>query len=210
MRALVLIVFFMLETGPAIAETGVERQWFGRRDVSTPLSDRPAAQNQQKPEGFWNSFRPYVEPPQTAPAPPAQTYTPAASKPTKRRAKKRRRTVKPAVRRTTTRKKQVTAIRRSPATNTARRDARWWQKVGNPSLARFRLCLVNYANTTGGRSDVSEQTVVMQAMDQDCRDPFDEFALLLFERFGMDGYENISRELIETTVLPAVRDAGKS
>src|SRR5262249_27406688 len=90
-------------------------------------------------------------------------------------------------------------------------EASWWQHQGNPVVFNFRDCVASYASREAGRSkDGTWADLLIRATESDCRAPFDEMARTLAKRFGEARIEPVMRELIDTTFLPAAKQAAAS
>jgi hypothetical protein len=87
-------------------------------------------------------------------------------------------------------------------------EATWWQRQGNPVVFNFRDCVASYASREAGRSkEGTWADLLIRATESDCRAPFDEMARTLARRFGESRIEPVMRELIDTTFLPAAKQA---
>jgi hypothetical protein len=87
-------------------------------------------------------------------------------------------------------------------------EAAWWQRQGNPVVFNFRDCVASYASREARRSkDGTWADLLIRATESDCRGPFDEMARTLAKRFGETRIEPVMRELIDTTFLPAAKQA---
>jgi hypothetical protein len=87
-------------------------------------------------------------------------------------------------------------------------EAAWWQRQGNPVVFNFRDCVASYASREARRSkDGTWADLLIRATESDCRAPFDEMARTLAKRFGETRIEPVMRELIDTTFLPAAKQA---
>ena len=88
---------------------------------------------------------------------------------------------------------------------TVRRLSCGGRKTGNPAVTGFRLCLhhnaLRYRELAGS---APAQVQIVRAMDGPCRGEFDDMALAIADRFGPEGFERLSKELIQTTFLPRV------
>jgi hypothetical protein len=90
-------------------------------------------------------------------------------------------------------------------------EATWWQRQGNPVVFNFRDCVASYASREAGRSkEGTWADLLIRATEGDCRAPFDEMARTLAKRFGEARIEPVMRELIDTTFLPAAKQAAAS
>src|SRR5262245_38411874 len=90
-------------------------------------------------------------------------------------------------------------------------EAAWWQRQGNPVVFNFRDCVASYASREARRSkDGTWADLLIRATESDCRAPFDEMARTLAKRFGEARIEPVMRELIDTTFLPAAKQAAAS
>ncbi len=90
-------------------------------------------------------------------------------------------------------------------------EASWWQRQGNPVVFNFRDCVASYASREAGRSkDGTWADLLIRATEGDCRAPFDEMARTLAKRFGEARIEPVMRELIDSTFLPAAKQAAAS
>jgi hypothetical protein len=116
-------------------------------------------------------------------------------------------------------KKPRQAAKRSSRSKSARREpppkpasenpeAQWWEKDGNPAVFAFSECVASYAaQAVKAGSQASHPEFVTEAMAGPCKAPFDEMAGLLLKHHGEKGFAKVSRELIDTTFIPAVRKA---
>jgi hypothetical protein len=87
-------------------------------------------------------------------------------------------------------------------------EATWWQHQGNPVVYNFRDCVASYASREAQRNkDGTWADLLIRATEGDCRGPFDEMARTLAKRFGETRIEPVMRELIDTTFLPAAKQA---
>jgi hypothetical protein len=87
-------------------------------------------------------------------------------------------------------------------------EATWWQRQGNPVVFNFRDCVASYASREAQRNkDGTWADLLIRATEGDCRAPFDEMARTLAKRFGEARIEPVMRELIDTTFLPAAKQA---
>jgi hypothetical protein len=87
-------------------------------------------------------------------------------------------------------------------------EATWWQRQGNPVVFNFRDCVASYASREAARSkEGTWADLLIRATESDCRAPFDEMARTLAKRFGEARIEPVMRELIDTTFLPAAKQA---
>jgi hypothetical protein len=87
-------------------------------------------------------------------------------------------------------------------------EATWWQRQGNPVVFNFRDCVASYASREAQRNkDGTWADLLIRATEGDCRAPFDEMARTLATRFGEGRIEPVMRELIDTTFLPAAKQA---
>jgi hypothetical protein len=87
-------------------------------------------------------------------------------------------------------------------------EATWWQRQGNPVVFNFRDCVASYASREAQHSkDGTWADLLIRATEGDCRAPFDEMARTLAKRFGEARIEPVMRELIDTTFLPAAKQA---
>jgi hypothetical protein len=90
-------------------------------------------------------------------------------------------------------------------------EATWWQRQGNPVVFNFRDCVASYASREAGqRKDGTWADLLIRATEGDCRAPFDEMARTLAKRFGEARIEPVMRELIDSTFLPAAKQAAAS
>jgi hypothetical protein len=90
-------------------------------------------------------------------------------------------------------------------------EAIWWQRQGNPVVFNFRDCVASYASREAGRSkEGTWADLLIRATESDCRAPFDEMARTLAKRFGEAKIEPVMRELIDSTFLPAAKQAAAS
>jgi hypothetical protein len=87
-------------------------------------------------------------------------------------------------------------------------EATWWQRQGNPVVFNFRDCVASYASREAGQGkEGTWADLLIRATESDCRAPFDEMARTLAKRFGEAQIEPVMRELIDTTFLPAAKQA---
>lgn len=122
-----------------------------------------------------------------APAKPSKSR---ASKPTKRKTVRKRSS-----------KRRASRKRRSRKLSS---EARWWQKTGNPAVFAFRDCINgDVASDPSVLQKQSEHERIVRAMDGNCSAEFDSMAKTLAARFGEKGFRRLSKELIQTTFLPA-------
>ena len=81
----------------------------------------------------------------------------------------------------------------------------WWSETGNPVVLGFSRCLRHHAERYRQLAGPAPARIqIARAMDGDCRNEFDEMAKAIANRFGRDGFERLSEELIQTTFIPAV------
>ena len=73
---------------------------------------------------------------------------------------------------------------------------------------QLRDCVASYASREAQRNkDGTWADLLIRATEGDCRAPFDEMARTLATRFGEGRIEPVMRELIDTTFLPAAKQA---
>ena len=118
--------------------------------------------------------------------------------------KKRKKRKKSARRKLRSKTKKTT--RKSPRQTNDRVELEsWWKQTGNPVVMGFSQCLhqdaLRYRELAGS---APAHVQIARAMDGACRREFDEMAQTIADRFGNDGFEKLSEELIRTTFVPAV------
>ena len=80
----------------------------------------------------------------------------------------------------------------------------------DPALFAFRTCIASYsAREVGKDVDETWADLLIRATEGECRARFDDMARMLSKRFGEKGVELVMQQLIETTLLPAVKTRGK-
>jgi hypothetical protein len=80
----------------------------------------------------------------------------------------------------------------------------------DPALSAFRNCIASYsAREVGKDVDETWADLLIRATEGECRARFDDMARMLSKRFGEKGVELVMQQLIETTLLPAVKTRGK-
>ncbi len=145
--------------------------------------------------------------------PAAASATESAVKsttPPKRVAKKQRR--KSTARRSKRRSSESRTASRSSSSKSATKqssaDARWWEETGNPTVFAFAGCVADYAaHSVRNGTEVPHAEYVTKAMAGPCKEPFDKMAGIILEKHGEKGFAKVSKELIESTFIPAVRSA---
>ncbi|MGE0211611.1 MAG: hypothetical protein AB7S41_07945 [Parvibaculaceae bacterium] len=87
-------------------------------------------------------------------------------------------------------------------------EARWWEETGNPAVFVFSGCVADYAAASvRTHVDLPHAEYLTRAMTGPCKGEFDTMAGLILKRHGEEGFATVSKELIDTTFIPAVRDA---
>ena len=87
-------------------------------------------------------------------------------------------------------------------------EARWWEQTGNPAVFAFSGCVADYAAASvRSHLDLPHAEYVTHAMAGPCKAQFDAMAGLILQRHGEKGFATVSRELIDTTFIPSVREA---
>lgn len=87
-------------------------------------------------------------------------------------------------------------------------EARWWEETGNPAVFAFSGCVADYAAASvRSHVELPHAEYVTQAMGGPCKAQFDAMAGLILKRHGEKGFATVSRELIDTTFIPSVREA---
>ena len=128
---------------------------------------------------------------------------------TDRKAKPAKRSRKKTARRKTSSKRSSNTGSTKRATkrlNIERAELeKWWNSTGNPAVFGFRDCLSQHAvQLRELAGPVAPQVHIAKAMDETCRIEFDHMASTIATRFGEDGFNKLSAELIRTTFVPAV------
>jgi len=80
----------------------------------------------------------------------------------------------------------------------------------NPAVVAFRSCIASYF-ARGMRKDIDRTwaDLLSRATAGECRAQFDDMAQILSKRLGKKRVEQIMQRLIETTFLPAAKDAAR-
>lgn len=200
-RSGVWLVAGFLSAAIVSAEAGGESQ---------RLDSGPAPKYESSEGGWWQSFRPAPTKPNVRARPAGENRAPA------RNASDDGVKAEPAAKPRTT-KKQTQSTRRSgskaatakaPAPKRSSEEARWWEETGNPAVFAFSGCVADHAEaTTREGTELPHAEYVTTAMAGPCKEPFDRMAGLILERHGEQGFAKVSRELIESTFIPSVRNA---
>jgi hypothetical protein len=105
---------------------------------------------------------------------------------------------------------QTATVSRQPTAETEDERTLWWARQGSPAVARFRDCIAAFATRNVGKDKTATWAdLLIRAAEGDCRVPFNDMAHILSTRLGSDA-ESVIRSLIETTFLPAARNAVSS
>jgi hypothetical protein len=105
---------------------------------------------------------------------------------------------------------QTATVSRQPTAESQEERTLWWARQGSPAVARFRDCVAAFATRNVGKdSTATWADLLIRAAEGDCRVPFNDMAHILSTRLGSDA-ESVIRSLIETTFLPAARNAVSS
>lgn len=90
-------------------------------------------------------------------------------------------------------------------TTTAQSHQAWWDRTGNLAVLAFRDCLAQFAAQHGvPQTPDGPRLAISRAMDEDCREPFDDMAGKIAGRMGAERFNTLSGELLTDVFIPAV------